>query len=167
MNTERSMHRFRELASNVDDLSGFVTEVMRHFDELKESGIRDRARPRKLAETKGLRQMTKKKTSLEKLESHNATVTDERSALNVSSWKWREAREMSRNLWTLINHKCGFCVLARRGSTGRCSNCPIKVEKYCQAMLNRSTELSEALDELIDDTLTFLAEYKLEEKKDD
>ncbi len=32
--------KFKDLTSNVDDLSSFVTEVMNHFDELKESGQR-------------------------------------------------------------------------------------------------------------------------------
>lgn len=40
MNTEKAIGRFREMTSNVDDLSSFVTGVMRHFDELKESGQR-------------------------------------------------------------------------------------------------------------------------------
>lgn len=40
MNTERSILRFKDLTSNVDDLSEFVTEVMRYFDVLKASGQR-------------------------------------------------------------------------------------------------------------------------------
>lgn len=37
---DRTLGQFRGITSNVDDLSGFVTGVMRHFDELKESGQR-------------------------------------------------------------------------------------------------------------------------------
>ena len=41
--TERdqlAISRFKNLTSNVDDLSSFVTEVMRYFDELKALGQR-------------------------------------------------------------------------------------------------------------------------------
>lgn len=40
MNNTQAIIRFRALTSNVDDLSSFVTEVMRYFDELKASGQR-------------------------------------------------------------------------------------------------------------------------------
>ncbi len=39
-NTEEALNRFRSLLDCVDDLSPFVTGVMRQFDELKESGQR-------------------------------------------------------------------------------------------------------------------------------
>lgn len=39
-NTEKAILRFRNIVDWVDDLSPFVTEVMKVFDELKESGQR-------------------------------------------------------------------------------------------------------------------------------
>ena len=39
-NTKEALNRFRSLLDWVDDLSPFVTGVMRQFDELKESGQR-------------------------------------------------------------------------------------------------------------------------------
>ena len=40
MDTQKAISRFKDLTSNVDDLSSFVTEVMRYFDTLKASGQR-------------------------------------------------------------------------------------------------------------------------------
>ncbi len=40
MSTPDAITRFKDLTSNVDDLSEFVTEVMRYFDVLKASGQR-------------------------------------------------------------------------------------------------------------------------------
>ncbi len=39
-NTHEALNRFSNLVDWVDDLSAFVTGVMRQFDELKESGQR-------------------------------------------------------------------------------------------------------------------------------
>lgn len=38
--TKQSLAIFADVLSNVDDVSSFVTGVMRQFDELKESGQR-------------------------------------------------------------------------------------------------------------------------------
>ncbi len=38
--TKKSLAIFADVLSNVDDVSSFVTGVMRQFDELKESGQR-------------------------------------------------------------------------------------------------------------------------------
>lgn len=113
--------------------------------------------------------MTKKKTSMEKLETRNETVSDGHSALIASRWKWGEVREKARELFNLIDHKCGFCKLAliRRNAAenpdAKCEHCPTQVAEVCQNMQLESDELAGAIDMMIDGVLEVFAGLKFEE----
>ena len=113
--------------------------------------------------------MTKPKTSVEKLESRNAKVSDEHSALIATRWKWREIRVRVTELWDLIDHLCGMCNLAmtRRNSADisvkRCNYCPTQVMEFCRGLQKKTTEIEALFDEEIDCVIAFLS--GLNEKK--
>ena len=108
--------------------------------------------------------MTKPKTSIEKLETRNEKVKDLKSARNASRWKWEKIREQANDLWNLMDHTCGFCILAMQKRTmdhkGKCVNCPTEIKEECDRILSKSSELSEGMDELINKTREFLEALK-------
>ena len=110
--------------------------------------------------------MTRPKTSIEKLETRNEKVTDLKSALNVSRWKWEEVNTQAYRLWDLINHYCGFCMLAMNKITlenlreGKCRNCPKEVSEECDRVQKITSEIQERLDAQIGSTQAFLEGLK-------
>lgn len=108
--------------------------------------------------------MTKKKTSIEKLVTRNATVSEGHSALIATRWKWREVRGLVCELFSLIHYECGLCKLAdlRKGEArGRCSNCQVNAK--CHETQSTASNLEEGLDQMIDEVMKFLSELKGEE----
>lgn len=107
--------------------------------------------------------MTKPRTSIEKLETRNEKVKDLKSALDASRWKWKEISEQTYRFWNLIDHKCGFCLLAslkRKTDEPKCDFCPKEVKVECDRIQLKSPEIVEELDKLILSTRAFLRELK-------
>lgn len=111
--------------------------------------------------------MTKKKTSMEKLETRNETVTDMSSALIASRWKWREIKNGVIDLSNLIDHKCGFCVIAQTKGERKCDHCPENVSVFCEKVQERTSEKLDKLEYEINVVLDFLKGLKYEEVKTD
>ena len=105
--------------------------------------------------------MTKPKTSIEKLEGRNEEVTDFKSALLACRWKWREVRQLTAELFDLMNYHCGFCKL------GTCNvDCPPLVRAHCRELQATSSNFYAGIDEMIDKTMTFLNGLKEPEVSD-
>ena len=117
--------------------------------------------------------MTKPKTSIQKLEARNETVKDLRSALIATRWKWREINRRAVELWHLIDHICGFCMLAlkeRGAQTAMRSKwglCPEEVNKFCHELQGKNSEIMAALDTEILNVTEFLNVLKYKEMKSD
>ncbi len=109
--------------------------------------------------------MTKKKTSIEKLETRNETVMDFQSAHTAARWKWREVRRNAFDLFCLMSHTCGFCALGCKkadetGKGSRCGYCPTPVKEYCQELEDTTARIEKLTDAMLDKTMTFLSELK-------
>lgn len=104
--------------------------------------------------------MTRPKTSIEKLETRNEKVKDLNSALKASRWKWKTVEEDAVKLWNLLDHTCGFCILAMQKGTmehkEKCSLCPTEVREECNRIQKNTSEVSEIMDQVIHETRTFL-----------
>ncbi len=104
--------------------------------------------------------MTRPKTSIEKLATRNEKVKDLKSALNASRWKWKTIEEDAVKLWNLLDHKCGFCILAMQPITrdipNKCSHCSTEVREECNRIQKKTSNIMEEMDQVIHETRTFL-----------
>lgn len=104
--------------------------------------------------------MTTPKTSLEKLRTRNEKVKDLESALNASRWKWKTIEKDAVKLWNLLDHTCGFCILAMQRRTtnkpDKCPNCPTEVREVCNKIQIKTSEIADEMDQVIHETRTFL-----------
>ena len=111
--------------------------------------------------------MTKKKTSIEKLEGRNEKVKDLKSALTASLWKWREVRYESRELWKLVQHTCGFCMYSMQRRTQehreKCSLCPPEIHILCTEIQEKTSKLMNEFDEMVEHVFETLAGLKYPE----
>ncbi len=107
--------------------------------------------------------MTKRKTSIEKLETRNETVTDLGSALIASRWKWREILDGVKDLDQLITKKCGFCVIAQTKGCRKCDYCPDIVKDFCQPLQRRLDKKMLNVEGEINGVLDFLKGMKFDD----
>lgn len=107
--------------------------------------------------------MVKKKTSIEKLETRNETVTDMRSALIAVRWKWREIQGAAIDLSILIDHECGFCVMAETKGAPKCDHCPDNISDFCDEIQPRTLNILNELDCEICTVLEFLNGLKFDD----
>lgn len=88
-------------------------------------------------------------------------------ARDLSLVKWRKIRELSNELFGEMESNCGFCFYGKFRSEedaglkgGRCELCT--VEPRCNLIQETLSEVQDVLTPLIDDTLAFLTEMKVD-----
>ena len=104
--------------------------------------------------------MTNPKTSLEKLRTRNEKVKDLKSALNASRWKWKTIEEDTVKLFNMMDHTCGFCILAMQRRTvdrpNKCPNCPTEIREECNRIQKKTSEIMDEMDQEIHGIRIFL-----------